>query len=136
MTNPRAAAPTPQSLMIVRVALAMGVLLFGGVIWFLHRSTGRPLARDLTQASIITMAFRLEAALAFLAAMFVRGRLKSTRDFAKRAPLLIAGWALGESAGLFGGVVYLLFGDAASYLVGLFVLLAVFLLLPIDPRPI
>lgn len=108
-----------------------GVLLFGAVTYFLHRQPGftpRPMAPFY---GTLMPAFMVASAVGIL---IFRKRLKDIQDPAKRAEQMLVAYAFGEGAALFGGVYYFMSDDPRWYLIGLFVLLGGFILLPIRHR--
>jgi hypothetical protein len=62
--------------------------------------------------------------------LVLRARLARLTEVAGRSILMIA-WAIGEGAALFGGVYYFLSGDGTWFVIGLFFMLASFILFPI-----
>lgn len=112
---------TPATLRVIRSALLGGVLLFGGVIWYLHSSGSAPANTSFPGAHWIFLVVCLMAAGGVL---FVRGAQARAETFASRASLAIVGWALGEGAALFGGIHWLLTGRPTLYVAGLAVFVA------------
>jgi hypothetical protein len=64
----------------------------------------------------------------------VRTMARRASDASRRARLSIVGWALGEGAALYGGVYYFLTGQLGGYMIGLMILLASFVFIPVVPR--
>jgi hypothetical protein len=121
------AKASPQPLQVSRLSLVAGVLLLGAVTLFIHtQSTWKPTVLS-PGVGFALVAF-VVAAVAIAAMM--RGRIMGESDPARRASLLVTGWAIGEGAGLFGGVVFLLSGQAQWYLIGVLATLGAFALLP------
>ncbi|MEP6691834.1 MAG: hypothetical protein ABJD07_11810 [Gemmatimonadaceae bacterium] len=126
----RNAPPTAASLHLIRISLALGVMLFACVIWFQHRQPGwsshgfslPALQWAQLAASFVAVAFTI----------FMRERLSNQHDIVRRAAILMPGWMLGEAAALLGAVIYYLTDDARFLGVGLAVLFATFLLLPVQ----
>ena len=120
--------PRAAVLRIIRMALLGGVVLFGAVVTYLLRQE-RPdppgAARSLQYVNIAFLA------IAAVGVMYIQRRHEAERDPARRSTWNIVAWALGESTALFGGVHYLLAGSPIPYLVGLAMLLASFVLVPI-----
>jgi hypothetical protein len=124
---------SPATLAIIRLGILGGVLAFGGVVWYLQRQPGW------SPASVDRDAF-FYAGLGILAVstaglLLLRSRWQRETDPARRTPLMIVGWALGEVPAIFGGVQYLLTGDPQRYFTGLMFLVMAFLLLPVRARP-
>ncbi len=109
----------------IRFAMLTGVLIFGGVVYFMRRSgTVTPMPEE-SQRMLLLMGRVLWAA-AIGGCLFVYqaiGRAAPPRA----AQLQIAGWALGESVALFGAVVWFLTGTPAWYVPGLTFLVLTFL---------
>lgn len=132
LTNPRVrpnAPPPVSTLAIIRIALLVGVLMFGAVTYTVQRG-------DTWQAAGAELLATLRVALlatwvvAVVLLLVLRARLARLAEVAGRSVLIIA-WAVGEGAALFGGVYYFLSGDPQWFLIGLFVMLASFILFPI-----
>jgi hypothetical protein len=120
-------------LAVIRLAMLVGVLIFGGVIWFLRRQGGlAPLDADAAAGARLIAVVWLVGSIGGLVAMLALTSREVTE--ARRRTLSILAWALGEGAALAGGVVYLMAGDARWYIGGLFVLLASFVLFPARRR--
>ncbi len=133
MAPPASKAPAAVHLAIIRLAMLVGVLLFGGIIWFLRRQGSvAPLEADAAAGARLIAVVWLVGSIGGLVAMLAL----TSRDIteARRRTLSILAWALGEGAALAGGVVYLIAGDARWYVGGLFVLLASFVLFPARRR--
>ena len=130
---PHPAPSTTAQLSVIRVAMLAGVLMFGGVVWWLRRGGS---VADVDASAVANMrtlaAVWLGVSVSGLAALFALTSRRS--DEARRRTLSIIAWALGEGAALAGGVVYLVAGDARWYLGGLFVLLVAFVLFPARRR--
>ena len=135
MTGPpgRPGAPEygPKDLMLIRASFLMGVLMFGGVVFFLHRGAGAPSEPAPDMLIYVPIG---AAAVALLAFYPLRSAMMRATDNASRMTLMMAGWGLGEFAALAGGVYYFLTDDPRFALSGVFVLLASFILFPIK-RP-
>ena len=124
-TTPQLNAPP-----LIRAALWCGVLAFGAVIWFVHQ---RGLFPTKPQPTAMIAAQAALSVLAVVVALATRGRAINGPDLASRASSTIQLWAIGEGAALFGGVIFLLSGDAQWYGLGLLSMLTVFVLVPL-PR--
>ncbi|MBB4639060.1 hypothetical protein [Longimicrobium terrae] len=118
------------SLRIVRMALLSGVVVFGAVVtWLVGQDGPRSTAPDV-RAPLQWVNIGLLIASA--AGVLVLQRIHAAeRDARKRQTWNIIAWALGEATAMFGGVHYLLVGSPAPYLVGLAMLVASFVLVPI-----
>ena len=136
MAASRESRPTPPAtLAVVRLAILLGALAFGGVAWYVRRQpdwTASPAVND----DAFFFATLGIWATATVGLMILRTRWQRETDPARRTPLMITGWALGEIPALWGGVLYLLGADPQRYLTGLLFLVMAFLLLPLRPaRP-
>src|SRR5581483_11300016 len=108
---PTRAPAAPLSM--IRLALVAGVLLFGATIAILQRTV--PPHAAAPNLDVIGYAQGAMAVMSVVVAMVLRGRVAAEPDAARRAGLLIIAWAVGESSGLFGGVVVFLGGAWMSY---------------------
>ena len=121
-------APKAMVLRIIRMALLSGVVMFGAVVTYLLRE-GRPATPEAAQSlQYVNIAFLIGAA---MGVMYLQRRHEAEQDPARRSTWNIIAWALGEATAMFGGVHYLLSGSPIPYLVGLAMLLASFVLVPI-----
>ena len=133
LTNRRVTAnrpPSPaSSLAIIRISLLIGVLLFGAVTYYVQRGEEwRATPPDVLSTLRLIMLSTWVAAAALL--LVLRVRLGRLTESAGRSMLIVA-WAIGEGAALFGGVYYFLSGEPQWFIIGLFVMLASFILFPI-----
>ncbi len=133
LTNPRVPArrspPPASSLAVVRIALLVGVLMFGAVTYYVQRGANwEPAAPDVLSTLHTVMLAVLVLAVVLL--LVLRSRLERRSEAGERTMLIMA-WAIGESAALFGGVYYFLSGNGQWFIIGLFVMLASFILFPI-----
>jgi hypothetical protein len=132
LTNPRVSAhrpPPASTLAIVRIALLVGVLMFGAVTYYVHRGAEWRAAQP-DALSTLRLAMLSTWVVAVLLLLVLRARLARLTESAGRSVLIIA-WAIGEAAALFGGVYYFLSGEPQWFIIGLFLMLASFILFPI-----
>jgi len=118
-----------RTLAMTRISYVLGVLLFGGVTFWLQRQ-GRlppPAASETTFRTIGYLIWPLGLA----AILAIRSRVGRQPVLAKRAPWLTLGWAIGEGVALFGAVRYFAFGDPRSFVEGLLFLVLALILLPL-----
>jgi hypothetical protein len=101
-------APTAKVLFLIRTAMAVGVVTFMLVAWFL-RSRGGMEAVPADKLATLTTVMYTAVALAAAAVMLIRLRLAEATPDTRRT-MSIAAWAVGEFAALFGGVLFLLAG--------------------------
>ena len=124
-------AASPTTLRIIRMALLSGVLVFGIVAYVLVNRDGPLAAGDPETARTmvwINVAFLVTAAPALL---YLQRKHAAERDRARANTLNIIAWAVGESVAIMGAVHWLLVGAPTPYVVGLAVMLASFVLVPI-----
>jgi hypothetical protein len=124
----RPAAPL-RTLHIIRLAIFGGALLFGIVTWWLRRATPPPIEADIGPLRFVGYALWVSV-LVVLA--FLRGLFGKAVDQTRRSTLLIISWAAAESLALFGGVVWFLHGDSRWYVAGMCLMLATFILFPLQ----
>lgn len=128
--SPRPTA-TPASLPLIRIALLAGVLLFGAVTWWLHRSArievvGPAELHTLRQAgSVVWLGAMLAEVVLFV--IRLRGR---TRDPAAQQSQRVMAWAAGEVVALFGAVYYFRSRDPQWFAYGLVFFVLVLLAFP------
>lgn len=121
--------PRAATLRIIRVALLTGVLVFGGVAYYLIQQKGGGLAPEHADTlQIVNIALLVVAAVGI---MIVQGRHATEREPSRRTTLNILAWAMGEAVALIGGVHFLLIGNPVPYLVGLMMMIASFIVVPI-----
>ena len=136
MTGPaRRPGPGPEaSLALIRIAMLVGVLTFGGVIWYLHRQPAYAPAPPTEGLQRLTRALDYVMIGVVAALVALRVATGRTRDAARARSLTIIGWAAGELAALAGGVHYFLTNDPRWYGIGVLVLIASYVVLPIRRR--
>lgn len=110
-----AKAPAPP-IQLIRLALVAGVLLFGAVIVIVQRQPGWTPSSLPSALGFGLLAYALFA-IAIISVM--RRRIARESDPQRRGSLVLAASAVGEAAGLFGGVLFLLTGQSQWYLIGL-----------------
>ena len=113
----------------IRLAMMGGVLLFGGVSWFLTQTPDWQapdpgIAEHLSRVALFTWALVGSA----LVLMFVKFR--DTSNAAKASSVAILAWALGETVALLGGVVFFLTSSAGWYVAGVIALTLTFVAFP------
>lgn len=116
----------PQPMQLIRLAMIAGVLMFGGVILFVH---SQPSWKPATLAPAVGYLLCAHAIAALFIAVALRGRVVREPDAQRRASLLLVGWGVGEAAGLFGGVLFFVTGLGQWYLLGLIAMAGSFALL-------
>jgi hypothetical protein len=118
----------PAQLGIVRMAMLGGVLLFGAVTWFLHRRPGYVPLGGMDGLRPFLPLIMVIAALGVIGIRWYLSRVRSD-ETVRNAQL--GAWTLGETAALSGGVYYFTNDDPRYYIVGLFVMLASFIIVPL-----
>jgi hypothetical protein len=127
-TEPSRNLPRAAVLRIIRMALLGGVVLFGAAVTWLRSQSPPDAYQAARSLQYVNIAFLVGAAAGVL---HLQRRHAEERDPARRTSWNIIAWALGEATAMFGGVHYLLVGSPLPYLVGLAMLLASFVLVPI-----
>ena len=116
--------------LLIRIAMLIGVLLFGAVTWFLRQSGNAPEPPTPESARTLLWMGRAAwgAAVAGCVVLFALLQRETTPARAQR--LSIIAWALGELVALFGGVVWFLTGLTQWYVSGLVFLVLALLAFP------
>jgi hypothetical protein len=117
----------------IRLAMMGGVLLFGGVSWFLTSmpdwtAPDAAIAGQLTR--VATVAWVVVGAA--LTVMFVKFR--DSTNVARASSVAILAWALGETLALLGGVIFFLTALPGWYLAGVIALTLTFVAFPAPLR--
>jgi hypothetical protein len=118
----------PTQLRLIRMSLLMGVVVFGGIVSVMVQGNP-PRAPELAQPLLMVNVVYLIGAMAGI--LYFQRRHAAEPIRGRRITFNVIAWALGESTALFGGVHYLLVGSPIPYLVGLGMLIAAFVLVPI-----
>lgn len=116
----------PQSLQLIRLSLFAGVLMFGAVTLVVHRQPSWKPGVFPPMLGYVLVAY---AIVAVSITLLLKGRVERESDPERRAAFLVAGWALGEGAGLFGAVLFYLSGQGQWYVFGLLTMVCAFVLL-------
>ncbi len=119
------------ALRLVRLAMVVGTLAFGGVVWVLYRKSvlhpelTAPRARLFRNLAIVIW---IAGSIGLGTVLLVRQRLAGElRD----VTWAVGGWSIGEAVAILGGVFYLLTGIAQFYVLGLVFFGATLLLTPV-----
>jgi hypothetical protein len=109
--------------------MMLGVLLFGGVAWFITRTPDwrAPGAELLDQLSLIARVGWIAIGIA-LVFMFLRFR--NSANPSRASTVSILAWTLGETLALFGGVILFLTAFSGWYIAGVTALALVFAAFP------
>jgi hypothetical protein len=121
------------SLSIIRITLLSGVLLFGGIIWFLHRQPGWAPASE-ADPELTRLLVQAASLMSLLGVTIVYALHRRARTVERLDTLSIAGWTLGELPALIGGVHYYFTDDPQWYLWGMMALLLTYLIFPARDR--
>jgi hypothetical protein len=132
--SPVPQSPAPATLLgatrtlgLIRIALLVGVLVFGGVVWYLRRTEATSYSVDPRGLRLAGQAVWAVATFGVLALFLAAARASAQR----RAMLGVIAWALGESTALYGGLFWLALGDPQWYLYGVACLLLTYFIFPI-----
>ena len=118
----------------IRLAMMGGVLLFGGVSWFLTNmpewSAPEPgLADQLKLVATVTWVV-IGAALVVIFLKF-----RDSSNPARASSVAIMAWALGETLALLGGVIFFLTSMSGWYVAGVIALTLTFVAFPAPQKP-
>lgn len=118
----------------IRMAMLGGVLLFGGVSWFLTH-TADWTAPEPGVAAQLTGIARIAWAVVGVALTILFLRFRDSTNAARASSVAIIAWALGETLALLGGVVLFLTAAAGWYIAGVIALTLTFVAFPAPPQP-
>ena len=123
MTTPGSA----RTLGLIRIALLVGVIAFGGIIWYLRRAGDTGYLVNPRSLRVAGQAVWASMTLGTLALFLLAGRAQPER----RGSFSVIAWALGEATAIYGGLFCLLLGDSQWYLYGVACLLLTYFIFPI-----
>jgi hypothetical protein len=109
-----------------------GVLLFGGVSWFLTQSPDWT-APEPGIADQLTRVARIAWIVVGVALVVMFMKFRDPTDVARASSVAILAWALGETLALLGGVVYFLTSMPGWYVAGVVALTLTFVAFPAPP---
>lgn len=118
---------------LIRAALLLGVVFFGGVTWFIRRSGGVP-PFDPANATTLLWVARGVWGFSMATCLVLFALLRRSPDPVRAQSLSIIGWASGELVAMMGGVVWYLTGNAEWYTFGLVYLVLTFFAFPAPGR--
>lgn len=118
----------------IRLAMLGGVLLFGGVSWFLTRSPDFS-APEPGVAGQLTGIARIVWVIVGVALTILFLKFRASTNAARASSVAILSWALGETLALLGGVVFFLTAAAGWYIAGVIALTLTFVAFPAPPPP-
>ena len=116
-----------RTLALIRIALLVGVLVFGGIVWYLQRSTDLTYSVDPRGIRVAGQAVWGLMTLGTLGLFLAAGRATPER----RATFSVIAWALGEATAIYGGLFWMMLGDSQWYLYGVACLLLTYFIFPI-----
>jgi hypothetical protein len=116
----------------IRLAMMGGVLLFGGVSWFLTQSPDWT-APEPGIADQLTRVARIAWIIVGVALVVMFMKFRDPTDVARASSVAILAWALGETLALLGGVVYFLTSMPGWYVAGVVALTLTFVAFPAPP---
>ena len=116
------------TLRMIRLSLLMAVVVTGGLVSVMVQGAP-PRAPELARPLLLVNIAYLIGAVAGILYFQRRHAAEPVRQ--RRVTFNVVAWALGESTGLFGAAHYLLVGSPIPWLVGLAVLVAAFVLVPV-----
>ena len=119
--------PATRTLGLIRIALLVGVLAFGGIVWYLRRSGDASYGVNPHGLRVAGQAVWGLMTLGTLTLFLLAGRTSPER----RASLSVIAWALGEATAIYGGLFWMLLGDSQWYLYGVACLLLTYFIFPI-----
>lgn len=115
---------------LIRGAMLVGVLLFGGVTWYVRRDGEPPtLSRDTLTTLLWVGRGTWIVSMATCLALF--GMLRNARSQQRITALSITGWAAGEAVAIVGGVIWFLTGISKWYSAGLVYFVLALLTFPV-----
>ena len=116
-----------RALALIRIALLVGVLVFGGIVWYLQRSNDLTYSVDPRGLRVAGQAVWGLMTLGTLGLFLAAGRATPER----RATFSVIAWALGEATAIYGGLFWMMLGDSQWYLDGVACLLLSYFIFPI-----
>lgn len=116
-----------RTLALIRIALLVGVLVFGAIVWYLQRSGSRTYSVDPRGLRVAGQAVWGLMTVGTLGLFLAAGRATAER----RAAFSVVAWALGEATAIYGGLFWMMLGDSQWYLYGVACLLLTYFIFPI-----
>ena len=126
MTAAPASAPR-RTLALIRIALLVGVLAFGGIVWYVRLSGYESYGIDSRALRVAGQAVWGFMPLGTLGLFLGAGRATPER----RGAFSVIAWALGEATAIYGGLFWMLLGDPQWYLYGVACLLLTYFIFPV-----
>jgi hypothetical protein len=116
-----------RTLALIRIALLVGVLAFGGVVWYLRRTTDPSYAVNPRGLRVAGQAVWALMTIGTLGLFLAVGKATPER----RAAFSVVAWALGEATAIYGGLFWMMLGDPQWYLYGVACLLLTYFIFPV-----
>ena len=116
-----------RTLALIRIALLVGVLVFGGVVWYLRRTSDPSYPVDPHGLRVAGQAVWGLMTIGTLALFLLAGKATPER----RATYSVIAWALGEATAIYGGLFWMMLGDPQWYLYGVACLLLTYFIFPV-----
>jgi hypothetical protein len=116
-----------RTLALIRIALLVGVLAFGGIVWYLRRSGDASYGVSPRGLRAAGQAVWGVMTLGTLGLFLAAGRTSPER----RGTFSVIAWALGEATAIYGGLFWMLLGDPQWYLYGVACLLLTYFIFPV-----
>lgn len=115
-------------LFIIRLSFLASVALFGAVTWYVHSRQEQPFTAPNPALDWVVIGVWAAAAVGL---MVLSRRYRDATRRSERVTLAIIGWAVGEAAGMIGGVHYFITGNPLRYGYGLLIFSVSLLFFPI-----
>jgi len=118
-----------KPMFLIRLAMTLGVLMFGGITWYVRKSGNAP---SFDPAGLDTLLWGARAVwgASMATCLILFFALRKVRQMQQVRSLSLVGWAAGEAVPLMGGVVWFLTGNTQWYAFGLVYLVLAFLAFP------
>ena len=116
-----------RTLALIRITLLVGVLAFGGVVWYLRRTTDPSYAVNPHGLRVAGQAVWALMTIGTLGLFLAAGKATPER----RAAFSVVAWALGEATAIYGGLFWMMLGDPQWYLYGVACLLLTYFIFPV-----
>jgi hypothetical protein len=116
-----------RTLALIRIALLVGVLAFGAVVWYLRRTTDPSYAVNPHGLRVAGQAVWALMTIGTLGLFLAAGKATPER----RAAFSVVAWALGEATAIYGGLFWMMLGDPQWYLYGVACLLLTYFIFPV-----
>jgi hypothetical protein len=116
-----------RTLALIRIALLVGVIVLGGVVWFMRRTSEPSYAVNPQGLRVAGQAVWGLMTIGTLALFLLATKASAER----RATYSVVAWALGEATAIYGGLFWMMLGDSQWYLYGVACLLLTYFIFPV-----